>query len=387
MDAAAEWGLHILNEHAEWALFLVLLLEEAGIPLPLPGDLVMMLAGVRVAQGRTHPALALLLMEGATLLGSSALYWLARRGGRPVLYRYGKFLHLELDKLERAEDFLRRHGHLAIVAGRVIPGLRIPTTLAAGVFGVPYRVFLPSLAVGASAYILFFFFIGLFAGPGVVRALEGPHFPLRTIADLLGVGLAIAAYIGIRRRAHLGTAVHAMPERKRLETALMAGLFATATMSLVLDLLINALAAVGHTTPAVALFELARTFARHYGIRPAIEVFVGGLAVYVVLQLAWAIVYAHVERWLPEPDWLGGLVFALLPLAFSLWVVLPALGAGVGGLALGVGLVPLAGEVLRHGIYGWALGTSYTLLTRARAGPRRAAPAPREQPASAASQG
>jgi membrane-associated protein len=373
MDSLAEWGLRVLNDHAEWALFLVLLLEESGIPLPLPGDLVMMLAGVRVAQGRTHPVLAILLMESATLLGSSALYWLARRGGRPVLYRYGKFLHLELDKLERAEDFLRRHGQLAIVAGRVIPGLRIPTTLAAGVFGIPYWTFMPPLAVGASIYILFFFFVGLLAGPGVVRALEGPHFPLRTIADVAGVGLAIAAYVVIRRRAHLVTAVHVMPERKRLETALMAGLFATATMSLVLDLLINSLATVGHTTPASALFELARAFARHYGVRPAVEVLVGGIAVYVILQLLWALLYSHVERWLPEPDWLGGLVFALVPLAFSLWIMLPALGAGVAGLSLGMGLVPLGGEVLRHAIYGWALSTSYTLLTRARAAPRKAA--------------
>jgi membrane protein DedA with SNARE-associated domain len=380
MDSLAEWGLRVLNDHAEWALFLVLLLEESGIPLPLPGDLVMMLAGVRVAQGRTHPVLAILLMESATLLGSSALYWLARRGGRPVLYRYGKFLHLELDKLERAEDFLRRHGQLAIVAGRVIPGLRIPTTLAAGVFGIPYWTFMPPLAVGASIYSLFFFFVGLFAGPGVVRALEGPHFPLRTIADVAGVGLAIAAYVVIRRRAHLVTAVHVMPERKRLETALMAGLFATATMSLVLDLLINSLATVGHTTPASALFELARAFARHYGVRPAVEVLVGGIAVYVILQLLWALLYSHVERWLPEPDWLGGLVFALVPLAFSLWIMLPALGAGVAGLSLGMGLVPLGGEVLRHAIYGWALSTSYTLLTRARAAPRKAA-AVAKQPA------
>ena len=373
MDTVAEWALRLLNDHAEWALFLVLLLEESGIPLPLPGDLVMMLAGVRVAQGRTHPLLAILLMESATLIGSSGLYWLARRGGRPVLYRYGKFLHLELDKLERAEDFLHRHGRLAIVAGRVLPGLRIPTTLAAGVFGVPYWTFLPPLAVGSSIYILFFFCVGLVAGPGVVRAIEGPHFPLRTIADVLGVGLAVAAYVSIRRRAHLVVAVHVMPERKRLENALMAGLFATATMSLVLDLLINMLATVGHTTPAAALFELARAFARHYGVRPAIEVLVGGIALYVVLQLLWSLVYSHVERWLPEPDWLGGLVFALAPLAFSLWVVLPALGAGVAGLSLGMGLVPLAGEVLRHAIYGWALSTSYTLLTRARSAPRKRA--------------
>jgi len=380
VDAAAEWGLRLLNDHAEWALFLVLLLEESGIPLPLPGDLVMMLAGVRVAQGRTNPILAIFLMESATLIGSSALYWLARRGGRPVLYRYGKFLHLELDKLERAEDFLRRHGRLAIIAGRIIPGLRIPTTLASGVFGVPFLTFLPSLALGASIYILFFFFLGLFAGPGVVRALEGPHFPLRTIADLAGVGLAVAAYIAIRRRAHLLEAVHEMPERKRVETALMAGLFATATMSLVLDLLINALATIGHTTPAAALFELARAFARHYGVRPAVEVLIGGIAVYVILQLVWALIYAHVERWLPEPDWLGGLVFAVVPLAFSLWVVLPALGAGVAGLSLGMGLVPFGGEVLRHAIYGWALSTSYTLLTRARAAPRKAAVLRAKQP-------
>ncbi|HLH22878.1 MAG TPA: DedA family protein [Chloroflexota bacterium] len=380
MDAVAEWGLHLLNEHAEWALFLVLLLEESGIPLPLPGDLVMMLAGVRVAQGRTNPLLAIFLMESATLIGSSALYWLARRGGRPVLYRYGKFLHLELDKLERAEDFLRRHGRLAIVAGRVIPGLRIPTTLASGVFGVPYLTFLPPLALGASIYILFFFFLGLTAGPGVVRALEGPHFPLRTLADLAGVGLAVAAYIIIRRRAHLVTAVHAMPERKRIETALMAGLFATATMSLVLDLLINTLATVGHTTPAAALFELARAFARHYGVRPAVEVLVAAIALYVVLQLLWAVAYSHVERWLPEPDWLGGLLFALMPLAFSLWVVLPALGAGVAGLSLGMGLVPLGGEVIRNGIFGWALSTSYTLLTRARAAPRKSKAPVAQQP-------
>jgi hypothetical protein len=75
---------------------------------------------------------------------------------------------------------------------------------------------------------------------------------------------------------------------------------------------------------------------------------------------------------LPRPDWVGGLVFALVPLAVSAWVILPALGAGVGGIALGAGLVPLAGEALRNLIYGWSLSTSYTLLSRARATPPRA---------------
>ncbi len=373
MDAIAQWGLHLLEHHAPAALFLVLLMEESGIPLPLPGDLVMMIAGVRVAQGRLHIAVALLLMESATLIGSSLLYLLARRGGRPMLYRYSKFLHLELDKLARAEDFLRRHGALAIVLGRIIPGLRIPTSLAAGVFGVPYGVYLPSLALGASLYILFFFLLGYFAGPQVLQVVEGPHFSVRLVADLVGLAVVIAVYVAIRRRTHLSTAPHVLPEGFRLETALMAGLLATATTSLALDLLLYTLTAFEMAAPAAALVGLGHVVGQRLGGRPFM-LLAGGISVYVVLQLGWAILYAHVERWLPRPDWLGGLVFALLPLAFSLLVVLPALGAGVAGWGLGAGPVPLLGEVLRHALYGWALATSYTLLARARTARRVTSP-------------
>jgi membrane-associated protein len=194
--------LGVLEEHAHLALFLVLLLEEGGIPLPLPGDLIMLLAGVRVHQGKLPLAIALLLMESGTLVGSTLLYLLARRGGRPVLYRYGKLLHLDLDKLAHAEDFLRRHGALAIVAGRLTPGLRVPTTLAAGVFGVPYRVFLPSLALGASSYILFFLLLGYFVGPKAIGVVEQLHGSAGLVAILLGLGGVVAAYLMIRRRLH-----------------------------------------------------------------------------------------------------------------------------------------------------------------------------------------
>ena len=59
------------------------------------------------------------------------------------------------------------------------------------------------------------------------------------------------------------------------------------------------------------------------------------------------------------------MLFALLPLAFSLVVVMLPLSAGLTGLRLGMGLVPLAGETLRHALYGIALSTSYRLLSRA----------------------
>jgi len=359
--------LRLLDEHSDLALFLLLLLEESGIPLPLPGDLVILLAGARAAQGKVVAVVALAIMEAATLLGSTILYTLARRGGRPMLYRYGKFVHLELDKLERAESFLRRHGPLAIVLGRVIPGLRIPTSLAAGVFGLPYAIFLPALAVGAFAYILLYFLLGYFFGPTVLRALEGPHIPLRFLWVLLGLAAVAAAYVAIRCGTHQDRALPAVSEAARLETALMAGLLAAATATLVLDLLLSGLIVAGETRPAEALFTLIQGTRPRFGQRPNLELWALGIAVYVALQLGWALLYAHVVRWLPQPDWLGGLLFALLPLAFVLLVLLPSLGAGLLGMRLGAGYLPLLGEVIRNAVYGVSLATAYTLLTHARA--------------------
>src|SRR5262249_22265023 len=108
----------LLDRYDDLMVFALVLIEEAGVPLPLPGDLVMVVAGLRIADGRMNLLGTLLLLEGATLLGASLLYWLAARGGRPLLLRYGRFIHLEHDKLDRAEAWVRKHGALAVIAGR-----------------------------------------------------------------------------------------------------------------------------------------------------------------------------------------------------------------------------------------------------------------------------
>src|SRR5919206_5390951 len=113
----------LLHRYDDFAVFLLVLIEEAGVPLPLPGDLIMVVAGFRAAQGEMNLVLALLSLEAATLVGSSFLYWLAARGGRPLLYRYGRYIHLERDKLDRAEGWVRKHGALAVIIGRITPGL------------------------------------------------------------------------------------------------------------------------------------------------------------------------------------------------------------------------------------------------------------------------
>ncbi len=205
MTALAALGRAILAfvaAHQYSGLFVFLLIEEAGVPLPLPGDTLIMYAGVRSRGGGTIAALAILLVAAAATLGSSALYWLARRGGRPALARYGRFLHLHPDRVDRMEARFRRWGVWAIILGRLIPGLRTPTSVMAGLFAVPYRVFAPCTALSALLWTLLYFYLGALFEPQWREALTfitGDLDASVGIAVLLGLAALVVAAVWRRR--------------------------------------------------------------------------------------------------------------------------------------------------------------------------------------------
>jgi hypothetical protein len=84
------------------------------------------------------------------------------------------------------------------------------------------------------------------------------------------------------------------------------------------------------------------------------------VVIHVAVGLALAVVYAAaVEPRLSGPGWRRGALFALLPWLLSLLVLLPAMGGGLLGLALGAGLLPVVGNLVAHLVYGGALGWLY----------------------------
>src|SRR5260370_23838710 len=80
--------------------------------------------------------------------GSTNLYWIARRWGPAML----RVVHLDERRLEKAHGWFDRWGVWAIIFGRHIPGFRIAITVIAATMGVPYRVFVPSVAVSTAIW-------------------------------------------------------------------------------------------------------------------------------------------------------------------------------------------------------------------------------------------
>ncbi|HKC19808.1 MAG TPA: DedA family protein [Candidatus Dormibacteraeota bacterium] len=181
--------------------FAALYLEESGIPLPAPGDVFVMYVGVHVPHQLTAWIMAWLGLILAVVLGATNLFLLARKYGRPLAESsYAEYLHLSHSRLLRAEKWFRRYGVLAIIFGRHIPGFRIPITVAAGVFEVPYRVFAPSVAVSTAIWAGVVLIIGVKFGPRLGTLLQAHTF-LYFAWGAIVLALVLSIFVRQRVRA------------------------------------------------------------------------------------------------------------------------------------------------------------------------------------------
>src|ERR1041385_901612 len=188
MDWWNEIGLAMgsfLDRHGLLAAFVFLLIEEAGGPVPVPGDFLMLFLGVRAGEGRVQLWQAIVVMELATVIGATFLYTAARLAGRGLVYRYGRFIRLTPERLDSAESWLTKHGSRAVFLGRLVPGLRIVTAVACGVFEVPFRAYFPAMSLGALLYIVVYTLLGYYLGPPVLNFLEKVHIPFGLLGSLV----------------------------------------------------------------------------------------------------------------------------------------------------------------------------------------------------------
>jgi membrane protein DedA with SNARE-associated domain len=86
-DLIRNAGDTFLLQHGVLAAFVYLALEEGGVPIPVPGDFLMLALGARAREGSIVLWQVIAAMEAGTVLGSSVLYLLARRSGRGVVER------------------------------------------------------------------------------------------------------------------------------------------------------------------------------------------------------------------------------------------------------------------------------------------------------------
>jgi membrane protein DedA with SNARE-associated domain len=176
----------------------VLAMKAGGVPIPIPGDVILLAVAARAAEGRYALGVAFAALLAAILIGGFGEFALARGPGRGAIYRFGRLLRLTPSRLDAAAAAVQRRGTLSLAAAIFTPGVRVVTIAACGLAALPLRTFLPGLVLGSSADLALHFAIGYLGWPVVAGLWERVPAPLLAVVALLLVGLL--AWVLIRRR-------------------------------------------------------------------------------------------------------------------------------------------------------------------------------------------
>ncbi len=182
---------------------------EAGMPIPVPADLVMLGVGARVGAGDIPLWVAVCAFEAVALAGTAALLLLVRGPGHAVVERVGPRVGLSASRLARASAPLERRGRVALAVGRGTPGLRTITVVAAGSTGLSLRRALPPLVLGSSVFLQLHLFLGYFFGSAARHALRAATGPALAVLAVLVVVAAVFWLLRRGSRAGTGSLVEA----------------------------------------------------------------------------------------------------------------------------------------------------------------------------------
>lgn len=185
--------LYALTPMFKWITSIISALGYVGVAVltflenlfpPIPSELVIPLAGFVAANGDMSLVWVIIAGTVGSLAGAALWYEIGRRVGeqrvRHWVARYGRWLTISAHDLDQAQAWFRRHGRIAVLIGRLVPGVRTFVSFPAGFARMPLWPFLWYSTIGTVAWT------AVLAYSGVV---------LKANYDRVGDYIDIATYI------------------------------------------------------------------------------------------------------------------------------------------------------------------------------------------------
>lgn len=159
-----------------YTLLTIFVFAETGMLVGffLPGDSLLVTAGIFASRGDLNIAVLVALLIPATLIGDSLGYFIGKKIG-PKIFTKEQSFFFRKDYIIRTKNFYDKYGGITITIARFMPIIRTFAATVAGVAQMKYAKFLAYDIIGGVAWVMSMTFIGYFLGqlfPGVVKRLE-----------------------------------------------------------------------------------------------------------------------------------------------------------------------------------------------------------------------
>ena len=192
----------ILNLVEQWGyagIFVMMFLESTFFPFP--SEVAMIPAGYLAFQGKMDIWLAILAGLGGSLAGALFNYFLALTLGRKLLIKYGKYVFIKEETIDKLETFFKTHGHISTFTGRLIPGIRQLISLPAGLSRMNIAEFSAYTALGAGIWASILAALGYYAGAN--EEIWKGYLKEITIGTLIVLVIGLFIYIKNYKRKNI----------------------------------------------------------------------------------------------------------------------------------------------------------------------------------------
>jgi membrane protein DedA with SNARE-associated domain len=162
---------HFFTHHGLPLLFVVVMLESFGIPLP--GETALIFFGVLASKGNYDIASVIAVAAAAAIIGDNLGYWIIGRLGGRALFRRWSWLQRWSDTvLPRVEGIMKRHGGKTVFFGRFIAILRFTAAWVAGLGRMDWWKFLFWNATGGIVWAAVVGLVAYYGGQAAADAIE-----------------------------------------------------------------------------------------------------------------------------------------------------------------------------------------------------------------------
>ena len=183
MHDIVAWIVGLVGDLGYIGIFVMMFLESSFFPFP--SEVAMIPAGYLASKGEMNLLLAWLSGAGGSLAGALFNYYLGHRLGRPFLEKYGSYLLLKPQTLQKVEDFFAKYGHPSTFWGRLIPGIRQYISLPAGIGRMKLASFSLYTFLGAGVWCAVLLGLGYFIGENEERIKAATHLIIAVVMVLV----------------------------------------------------------------------------------------------------------------------------------------------------------------------------------------------------------
>jgi len=202
LELVTTWIVQFVEMIGYTGIFILMALESTIFPIP--SETVMPFAGFLITTG-TFTFLGVILASTlGSLAGSLFSYYLGKKGGYPLVKKFGKYLLLDESHLAWTEEWFGKYGEKTIFISRFVPVVRHFISIPAGVGEMNLKRFLTYTALGALAWNSFLTYIGIVLKNNWTKVQAYSHILDIFIIILLIIALAFFLYVHLkRRRSHV----------------------------------------------------------------------------------------------------------------------------------------------------------------------------------------